>query len=343
MSESDMQVAKRAVRLASALCQTVQRQLAVGETASKADKSPVTVADYGAQVLVSWSLEKAVGPISLVAEEDSNDLREESGSSMLSRITNLVNETLNKSGEEDSLVSLSEKEVIEAIDRGGSLGGPKGKHWVLDPIDGTKGFVRGEQYAVALGLLEEGEVVLGVLGCPNLPLSSLSPDSSDSKKGCLFTAMKGKGTFLEPLDGSEPPKRVHVTAVDDPAWAVFCESYESAHSKQDLTANISRVLGVSAPPVRMDSQAKYGAMARGDAAIYLRFPHKGYREKIWDHAAGAICITEAGGVVSDASGAPLDFSQGRFLDLDTGIVASNKPLMPVLLAAVQTCLKGEQP
>ena len=54
---------------------------------------------------------------------------------------------------------------------------------------------------------------------------------------------------------------------------------------------LMQVLGVKAPPVRIDSQAKYGAMARGDAVIYLRFPHTGYREKIWDHAAGSIVIT----------------------------------------------------
>lgn len=50
-------------------------------------------------------------------------------------------------------------------------------------------------------------------------------------------------------------------------------------------------LGVKAPPIRIDSQAKYGALSRGDGAIYLRFPHKGYREKIWDHAAGSIVVT----------------------------------------------------
>ena len=48
---------------------------------------------------------------------------------------------------------------------------------------------------------------------------------------------------------------------------------------------------MKAPPVRIDSQAKYGALSRGDGAIYLRFPHKGYREKIWDHVAGAIVVT----------------------------------------------------
>lgn len=45
-----------------------------------------------------------------------------------------------------------------------------------------------------------------------------------------------------------------------------------------------------------------GALARGDAAILLRFPHKGYREKIWDHAAGVVIVQEAGAVSTDASG-----------------------------------------
>ena len=45
-----------------------------------------------------------------------------------------------------------------------------------------------------------------------------------------------------------------------------------------------------------------GALARGDAAILLRFPHKGYREKIWDHAAGVVIVQEAGAVITDASG-----------------------------------------
>lgn len=54
-------------------------------------------------------------------------------------------------------------------DLGGSQGGPSGKHWVLDPIDGTRGFVGMRQYSVCLGMLNDGEVHLGILGCPNLP------------------------------------------------------------------------------------------------------------------------------------------------------------------------------
>lgn len=59
----------------------------------------------------------------------------------------------------------------------------------------------------------------------------------------------------------------------------------------NVTLRCKQKLGVKAPPVRIDSQVKYGALSRGDGAIYMRLPHKGYREKIWDHAAGCIVVT----------------------------------------------------
>ncbi|TYH18495.1 hypothetical protein ES288_A05G275800v1 [Gossypium darwinii] len=111
----------------------------------------------------------------------------------------------------------------------------------------------------------------------------------------------------------------------------------------DLSSLIAQKLGVKALPVRIDSQAKYGALSRGDGAIYLHFPHKGYREKIWDHATGCIVVTEAGGVVTDAAGQPLDFSKGKHLDVGTGIIVTNQKLMPLLLNAVKESLKEKAP
>jgi 3'(2'), 5'-bisphosphate nucleotidase len=68
---------------------------------------------------------------------------------------------------------------------------------------------------------------------------------------------------------------------------------------------------------------KYAAIARGDAEIFMKFARAGYKEKIWDHAAGVVIIEEAGGVVTDARGHPLDFSKGIYLEgLDRGIIAS---------------------
>lgn len=70
-------------------------------------------------------------------------------------------------------------------------------------------FLRGDQYAIALALLDEGKVVLGVLACPNLPLVSISGDSqhsSNDEVGCLFFAKVGAGTYMQSLDGSLPKK-----------------------------------------------------------------------------------------------------------------------------------------
>ncbi|KAK1310064.1 hypothetical protein QJS10_CPA08g01037 [Acorus calamus] len=341
--ERELSVAKKAASLASRLCQKVQKALLQSDVQSKSDKSPVTVADYGTQALISFVLQREIpsDSFSLVAEEESGDLRKEDSKEILKRITELVNDTLSADGTYS--LSLSEDDVLAAIDSGKSEGGPHGRHWVLDPIDGTKGFLRGDQYAIALALLDEGKVVLGVLACPNLPSRPIGEPEKHSLQnsvGCLFSASIGGGSVLQLLDGSSPTK-VHVSTTENPAEASFFESYEAAHSMRDLSSSIAKKLGVQAPPVRIDSQAKYGALARGDGAIYLRFPHQGYREKIWDHAAGYIVVAEAGGVASDASGKPLDFSRGRYLDLDTGIIVTNQKLMPLLLNAVREALKEQ--
>jgi 3'(2'), 5'-bisphosphate nucleotidase len=74
----------------------------------------------------------------------------------------------------------------------------------------------------------------------------------------------------------------------------------------------------------MDSQCKYAIVARGDAEMYLRLPTRSdYREKIWDHAAGTLIVTEAGGQVSDITGMPLEFNHGPELIANRGVIVSN--------------------
>jgi 3'(2'), 5'-bisphosphate nucleotidase len=62
--------------------------------------------------------------------------------------------------------------------------------WTIDPIDGTKGFLRGEQYAVCLSLIVDSIVQVGVIGCPNLPVNFRS---SEQGTGCIFVAVRGQG------------------------------------------------------------------------------------------------------------------------------------------------------
>lgn len=151
---------------------------------------------------------------------------------------------------------------------------------VLTLQDGTKGFLRGGQYAVCLALIEDGHPVLGVVGCPNLPVDPSQPDGA---KGVIFSAVKGSGAVQRSLtDATE--SSIRMSALSSLADASFCESVESGHSDQGTNAKIASILGITKPSVRMDSQAKYCSVARADGDIYLRLPvSASYQEKIWDH------------------------------------------------------------
>lgn len=311
-----------AVLKACALCREVQSTLVSDETIAKKDKSPVTVADFGAQALVISSLRRHFPDIPMVGEEDARTLRSDEGRDLCDKVLGAV-KRLDPAFERDAM--------LDAIDAGTFEGGAKGRHWTLDPIDGTKGFLRGEQYAVALALIEDGKVILGVLGCPNLPHDASNPEGP---AGCVFIAEKGKGATVRTLNSpTESP--VHVTDIVDPSEATFCESVESAHSNQSDSAQVAQLLGITRDPYRIDSQCKYAAVARGDASIYLRLPtKKGYEEKIWDHAAGSIVITEAGGRVTDVRGDDLDFSIGRTLRDNLGVIVTNGHLHERVVHAV---------
>jgi 3'(2'), 5'-bisphosphate nucleotidase len=179
--------------------------------------------------------------------------------------------------------------------------------------------MRGEHYAVALALVVQGQPVVAALACPGLP-------SADGLVGTLFTAVRGHGSIAAPLWLDEQGKSICVSPVYATAKMRMCESVESAHSAHGASADVRKRLGITTDAVRLDSQAKYGVVARGEAEIYLRLPtRQDYREKIWDHAAGALIVEEAGGRVSDVSGAPLDFTRGRELRSNRGVVVTNGP------------------
>jgi 3'(2'), 5'-bisphosphate nucleotidase len=324
--ERERRVALEAVIKACRLCSAVQAAHLSGGAIDKADKSPVTVADFGAQAVVSDHLAGAFPHDPLVGEEDSALLRRPENTMVKEAVLRHVHTII---------PLLEEKNILAAIDRGNAEGGSKGRFWTLDPIDGTKGFLRGDQYAVALALIEDGSVRLGVLGCPSLPLVSL-----EGPGGSLFVAVRGQGSAIRSIDRAEE-REIRVADISSPSEALFCESFESSHSSHDDMGEIVKLLGVARPPLRMDSQAKYGILARGDGTVYLRLPtEKSYVEKIWDHAAGCILVEEAGGRVTDLTGKPLDFSQGKTLLKNKGVVATNGKLHEIVLEAVKSVISS---
>ncbi len=316
----ELTAAVAAVTAAAHLCRAVQAD--IPHALDKADRSPVTVADFAAQAVIGEHLRRVFPDIPLLGEEDAAALREPENAALAEQVIGRARAVL---------PDLDGPAVLAAIDRGTHRGGPQGAHWVLDPIDGTKGFLRGQQYAVALALVVDGEPVIGVLGCPNLP--------ADGGAGCLFVAERGAGTRQIDLETGRA-RPVQVARPETLAECSFCESVEKAHSDQSASARVAADLGITAAPLRIDSQCKYGVVARGDAAVYLRLPTRAdYIEKVWDHAAGALVVTEAGGRVSDVDGRPLDFSRGRLLDRNRGVVATCGPFHDQVLAAVSRALK----
>jgi 3'(2'), 5'-bisphosphate nucleotidase len=345
----ELEVAELAVQRAALLTKAVFHEKAKG-TLSKDDKSPVTIGDFGAQALIIQAIKHNFPGDEVVGEEDADSLRE--NTPLRDQIWDLVKKTQLADSTAESTLGGPVKNVeamLDAIDAGNSSGGAKGRIWALDPIDGTKGFLRGGQYAVCLALMVDGDVKVGVLGCPNLPVDDSAPlsavagaNATDSEGfGVLFSAVKGHGAVSRPLSkaGLQKSKPISMKPVSDITQATFCESVEAGHSSHGDQAAIAKKLGVEKASVRMDSQAKYGSIARGAGDIYLRLPVSAtYQEKIWDHAAGDLIVREAGGEVTDTLGRRLDFSKGRTLAENKGVVAAPSGIHEQVLEVVKDVL-----
>ncbi len=307
-----VQTALHAVRQAAALMRLIQRETVVSSL-TKIDKSPVTVADFSSQAIIGRLLSQAFPDIPLVAEEISSALRAPGEAETLAQVTQYVGKVV---------PGATRDSVCDWIDLGGADAGER--FWVLDPIDGTKGFLRGDQYVVALALVEDGRPQLGILGCPNLRDASV-PDMEGV--GSIVLAVRGEGAWSTSMAADDRPwKQLRVSTRSDPSQARLLRSFEAGHTNVGQIDELASWLGVQVEPIRMDSQAKYAVLAAGggEAMIRLLSPDRlDYREKIWDQAAGAIILEEAGGKITDLSGKALDFKQGRTLRNNRGVLATN--------------------
>eukprot|EP00976_Prorocentrum_cordatum_P077080 1182546-Prorocentrum_minimum.AAC.8 len=230
MFDTELARGHEAVRLASQLCQKVQRQLSGDDEQAKTDDSPVTVADYGASGVRS----------------------RERRTFLPAHLRGAIE------------VSLTRACVRSAPDLGNSPGGAEGRHWVLDPIDGTRGFVGGRQYAVCLGMIQDGEdgspgqVVVGVLGCPNMPAALMTAEDGTAAAskvigakgiGMCFIAQKGGGAFKGLLADGVPTERLKMEDTSDCTKGRWMESYESRHSSHGTTAALVSSLLLLDPAV----------------------------------------------------------------------------------------------
>ncbi|HEY9762140.1 MAG TPA: 3'(2'),5'-bisphosphate nucleotidase [Trichocoleus sp.] len=316
--DQEKTLAITAATLAAQLCENIRREI-VPDAIAKNDRSPVTIADFGSQAIICKALAETFPEDPVVAEEDAVELRKPEMAAALAQATEQIQRLIPEATPET---------VVDWIDHGNGAVGKR--YWTLDPIDGTKGFLRGDQYAIALALIEDGDIKVGVLACPALQFS-------DTEAGLLLVAVRGEGAQMMALS-AQTPRPIQVTTTTEAEQFRFVESVETGHGNQTQQSAVAQAAGITQPSIRMDSQAKYAAVAAGQAVLYLRLPSPktpDYREKIWDHAAGVIVVEEAGGRVTDMHGHPLDFSKEARLVDNQGVVVSNGDIHETVLAALR--------
>lgn len=310
----EVAIACRAVATAAKLCAAVRSEASAPRAMTKSDRSPVTIADYGSQAIICDALSRAFPGDPVVAEEDAGDLRSPGEKDRLAEVADRVRAA---SGDP----SVSEEDVANWIDHGNGSPSSVGRFWTLDPIDGTKGFLRGDQYAICLALIENGSVRLGIIGCPALEM--------EGTVGHLFVAKKGKGAWRKALNSSVDASmtRIRVNA----NIGSLVQSVEVSHGSHAAQQAVAKAVGVE-KMLLMDSQAKYALVASGEAALYLRLSN--YAENIWDHAAGVVLVEEASGMVSDRDGKPLDFTMPKMIE-NCGVIVTNGALHEKVLATLK--------
>jgi 3'(2'), 5'-bisphosphate nucleotidase len=320
-----MHHAAAAARAAAAAIAAVgdPARLAADSVMDKGAAGPATVADLAGQVAAIRALRSAEGPrCRIMAEESLDEVDRLGGDALVERVVRAL---------QDAGLALSRLEVRDTLAAGVDAGGADGECWALDPLDGTKGYLRGGQFAIAVGLLRDGVPVAGAVAAPRLAAHGI-----DAGAGVVFLAAAGQGAWQEELlvasGGARTPVRARPWSRGDAIR--LGGSVERAHSASDVLEAAASALG-PVVPVRVDSQAKYALVARGDADAYVRrSPSPGYRECAWDHVAGALVAREAGCTVTDVHGRPMDFGGGRRLAASEGVLCAAPGLHAALLAAL---------
>lgn len=311
-----------ATRLVRAL-QVEMRERGPVAAVSKSDDSPVTAADLAAQAILARGLQAAYGRVDIVGEESVDILADDATESLGDAVVAAVHRVE---------PTWSPEEILEAIascdhrPRGGS-------YWTIDPIDGTRGFIAGRHCAVAVAFIEDGTPLHAFIGCPRL-----SVDGSDLYgEGLVVHASRGEGAWLVPLDEpSARPLALRRTECGESARPpLLCQSGVAVPGKMHSLDRIAAMVGANPTRLRIDGQAKYVVIGDGRADAYVRLPRTAGRgEWAWDHAAGALVAEEAGAAVSDVDGKPLDFSRGRRLSRNRGVVCAAPGLLERILEAI---------
>lgn len=336
----------RACRAAGALCRQMQPGVVAGVRSGagerKADGTDVTIADYASQALLVHILAQDLPLPAVVAEESADALA--ARPDLLGAVTDALQDSGHWPG-------VRPADILDALAHRAwdTRTKPPGCYWAIDPIDGTKGFAAGRQFAVCVALMNAGRPVLAALACPNLPLESAPALLRRPASTGTQPPASGPGTTIGGL-GAGPQRGLIVqdvaTSLDQPVELravlarglevtrapVFTFAVEPSEGRVTDLRRLGEKLGALDEPLACDSQAKYALVARGDADVYYRPPRRG-PEKVWDHAAGCLLLELAGCVVTDVRGRAMDWSS-PVLSGSSGVLGAPGGLHAQIVAAL---------
>jgi len=341
----EAKVAASLVNTAVDLCLEVQASMAVAEASIgtqvesteamsgvasvKADETPVTALDFGLQGFFSDRLLAAFPDDRFMGEEDAADLRADAdlAAAALDVATKCCCE---------KEPTLAMESFLAAVDRGvqeeEDKEGRKKRVWILDPIDGTKGLITGQQYVVGLCLVDgEGTPLVAAMGNPGAASSSPAR-SMLAVKGRGIRFWDGERLLERGGAGDEKPAWTRrsfdysklATSVKG-AWGEFGSAarrpgldYPPYLLSRPMDAGSPLPFGPLAPPstICCGALVKYWAVAVDAVAGFVQYQAE---LKAWDHAPGILCVNEAGGTATDANGNPVLFPD-RVVKCDTAVV-----------------------
>lgn len=239
------------------------------------------------------------------------------------------------------------EEMLSIIDLGGrGEGGREGRVWMMDPVDGTAMFLRGEQFAVALALVVCGAEMVGVLGCPNLRLieGRVSEGSVDAEGlGLMLSAVKGEGAFVRSMGrrGLLAGIKIEKAGEKEMRDLHFVDCMTTKSLDLEMHRRVAERLGAAWPGTDLwSSQMRYAALAVGGGDVMLRIHKKKDKMScVWDHAGGQLIFREVGGKITDLDGKDIDFGTGRALYMELGMIAARQGIHGRILEVVAEIFK----
>ncbi|KAI1781299.1 carbohydrate phosphatase [Hypoxylon cercidicola] len=349
----ELRVAIGAVQSAAKLSQAV---ISIDDKGviEKDDLSPVTVADFAIQALLTATIHNAFPHDKFVGEESAAELR--SNPLLQDRVWQLLQRL--REDEERSLCKLPEspEQMCEMIDWCG-LGEPGGANagrvWVFDPIDGTKTFVQRMAYAINIALLEGSKQVLSVVGCPTLsvdaesPVTNTTPDPTG--RGCIVFAVKGHGTYVCHLVGSSPHD-VQARRVKPHGDAESSQELRPVSCYNMLDSGVDDIHQIINEKLNITTQGcdllawvlRWVTLGLGLANMTVWvYKQRSRTGKIWDHAGAMLLFEEVGGKVTDIDGKDIDLGVGRKMTGNHGFVAAPMAMHATVLETVQRVVREQ--